>query len=83
MFLNIGFVLELILENGHQDLKRAVLGSNYNNRQLQAMYSTLSNDCKNRIAYETMHVHNKLGTEEMCFLLQLMDRSGDFTLSSN
>lgn len=56
---NIHFILELILERGHQELKRGIKQSNFKNPQLQAMESSLANDWKCRV-----HEELKLASEE-------------------
>ena len=55
-FGTVHLIQELVLERGHQELKRGVLHSNFKNPQLQAMENTLANDWISRLGIELQDV---------------------------
>lgn len=52
MFRNVSFILELVLERAHKDLKTSVNKSNQKKSHIQAMETVLSNDWVCRVAHE-------------------------------
>ena len=56
-FGTVHLIQELVLERGHQELKRGVTHSNFKNPQLQAMEHALGNDWVCRLGTELQDVH--------------------------
>ncbi len=52
-FGNVRLIEELILERAHQEAKKGIMSSNFQNPQLQAMTNVRANDWINRLGYET------------------------------
>ena len=57
-FGNISHLNELLFERAHQEMKQAVVHSNYQNPQLQAMFHVNGNDWVNWVAHELKDVTN-------------------------
>lgn len=55
-FGNVKLIQELVLEKGHQELKRAYSKSNYRNAQLQAMEHAVANDWATRLSVQLFQV---------------------------
>ena len=58
-FGSVHLIQELVLERGHQELKRGVVSSNFKSPQLQAMEHALANDCIARVGKELQEVDSE------------------------
>ena len=64
-FGNVRLIEELILERAHQEAKKGIMSSNFQNPQLQAMMHIRANDWINRVGYEMGNVkRNGTGWDE-------------------